>query len=241
MGYLSFGWGAGTIVGPVAGGFLALPCDKYTSFFGPFCHPASILRHFPYLLPCLLAAMASMSSFVVVTAVLRETLAPERRISLCGPWAPAGGRRSGLGVTEAELTELVTLKDDGPGGDDRRDTETSSLLPRGSQPEDSFAVGVESEAILNEPAAVVTRQGVSTCMSSSSSDHDVGSSANASSVADRAGEQQMAKESASTPTHAAADPASLLGHARQEETSSLDDGRWWKDRCAWQAASFSQC
>ena len=74
LGYLSFGWGAGTIIGPAAGGFLAQPCDSFPRAFGSACAPGGLLARFPYLLPCLLAAFAALQSFVTVTVFLRESL-----------------------------------------------------------------------------------------------------------------------------------------------------------------------
>ena len=35
MSYLNLGWGMGNILGPVIGGFLAMPCDRWPSF--PLC------------------------------------------------------------------------------------------------------------------------------------------------------------------------------------------------------------
>ena len=82
MGYMSFGWGAGTIVGPVAGGLLALPCDKFPSWMGSTCSDGGLFRSFPYLLPCLLAACAAMTSFAATLFLLNETLASERQVQL---------------------------------------------------------------------------------------------------------------------------------------------------------------
>lgn len=40
MGYMTAGWGVGTIVGPTLGGLLARPCDVFASGL-PICHDGS--------------------------------------------------------------------------------------------------------------------------------------------------------------------------------------------------------
>ena len=99
LGYMSFGWGAGTIVGPVAGGFLALPCDKTPGLLGALCHDGGLLSSFPYLLPCLLAAVSALSSFLAALMLLNETLPAERRWALFRPRCSIDG--------EAKYTALA--------------------------------------------------------------------------------------------------------------------------------------
>ena len=74
MGYMSFGWGAGTILGPVIGGLLSLPCGKAPQLLGALCADGGLFAVFPYALPCLLSAVAVACSFAVAWLLLPETL-----------------------------------------------------------------------------------------------------------------------------------------------------------------------
>ncbi|PWN40665.1 hypothetical protein IE81DRAFT_293033 [Ceraceosorus guamensis] len=57
MGMLGFWWGMGGIVGPILGGLLEHPADKYPSIFGF----SVFLKENPYVLPCIVAAMFTAS------------------------------------------------------------------------------------------------------------------------------------------------------------------------------------
>ncbi|TIA86459.1 hypothetical protein E3P99_03672 [Wallemia hederae] len=51
---LSFSWGAGSIFGPIIGGLFESPTVRYPSLFPKEKHP--FLDHYPYALPCFVAA-----------------------------------------------------------------------------------------------------------------------------------------------------------------------------------------
>ena len=70
-GYSVFGlaWSMGTIVGPILGGFLSNPYEKYPSIFGSI----EFLKQNPYFLPCLLSASVSLIGFVLAYIYLNET------------------------------------------------------------------------------------------------------------------------------------------------------------------------
>lgn len=86
---LSLGWGIGTIAGQVIGGVAARPCQQYN-----IEHCPAILRHHPFILPCVGAAFFSAVA-AVATFFLTETL-----------------NRSGFVKIEEEALELV----EAPGG-----------------------------------------------------------------------------------------------------------------------------
>ncbi|KAJ3034997.1 hypothetical protein HDV00_004408 [Rhizophlyctis rosea] len=64
----------GGIIGPILGGYLSNPVDKYPSLFGQ----STFFRAFPYFLPCLIAAFVGIAGFVASYVCLEETL-PTRR------------------------------------------------------------------------------------------------------------------------------------------------------------------
>lgn len=65
---MGFWWGMGGIVGPILGGVLEHPADKYPWLFGR----VSFLKTYPYFLPCLLAG-----SSTIVGALLSLLLEPD--------------------------------------------------------------------------------------------------------------------------------------------------------------------
>ncbi|KAK9814275.1 hypothetical protein WJX72_003276 [[Myrmecia] bisecta] len=73
MSYMSLGWGMGTVLGPMVGGFLALPCDTFASS-SPLCKPGALLQNKPFLLPCLVAGILAMLAVVSNAFLLEETL-----------------------------------------------------------------------------------------------------------------------------------------------------------------------
>ncbi|KAJ3035207.1 hypothetical protein HDV00_004244 [Rhizophlyctis rosea] len=59
----------GEIIGPILGGYLSNPADKYPEVFGsPFFHS------YPYFLPCLAAAILGTTGFIATYVFLDETL-----------------------------------------------------------------------------------------------------------------------------------------------------------------------
>ncbi|KAF9052457.1 hypothetical protein BDZ89DRAFT_1107678 [Hymenopellis radicata] len=53
-------WGLGNAIGPVLGGVLANPAERWPSTFGKL----ALFQEYPYLLPCGVAAMLSLSIFI---------------------------------------------------------------------------------------------------------------------------------------------------------------------------------
>lgn len=58
----------GCIVGPMIGGFLANPADKFSFLDNPF------FRTFPYFLPCFISSLVSFAGFILGYFYLEETL-----------------------------------------------------------------------------------------------------------------------------------------------------------------------
>jgi len=65
---ITIGWGLGAIAGPAIGGFLSSPATKYPSVFGHI----TLFKTFPYLLPCLIAAVVMIIDFVIVLVFMKD-------------------------------------------------------------------------------------------------------------------------------------------------------------------------
>lgn len=65
---ITVGWGVGAMVGPVAGGLLSSPVSKYPTVFGSM----KLFETFPYLLPCLTAAMILVIDFVLILLFMKD-------------------------------------------------------------------------------------------------------------------------------------------------------------------------
>mgnify|MGYP001157334103 FL=1 len=74
MGMIGASFGLGFMVGPMIGGILT---DPATSFGGPF--DTQWWSDHPYFLPCLFAALLSLSSMILAIWLLPESLSPEAR------------------------------------------------------------------------------------------------------------------------------------------------------------------
>ena len=75
MGMIGASFGLGFMVGPMIGGILT---DPATSFGGPF--DTQWWSDHPYFLPCLFAALLSLSSMILAIWLLPESLSPEARV-----------------------------------------------------------------------------------------------------------------------------------------------------------------
>ncbi|CAG8726523.1 305_t:CDS:2, partial [Funneliformis mosseae] len=64
-----FCWGLGVIFGPMIGGYLSNPVDKYPNIFGN----CAFLKEYPYFLPCLVAASVSFTGLIIGYFMLPET------------------------------------------------------------------------------------------------------------------------------------------------------------------------
>jgi len=77
---LSLTWSLGCIIGPLLGGYLSRPAEKYAIFSTKqhgFLSLGGLWERFPFLLPCFIAACFSWFSIILGTFVLEETL-PEK-------------------------------------------------------------------------------------------------------------------------------------------------------------------
>lgn len=105
FGSLSTGWGLGTVAGPALGGALAMPCDGFLAGTS-FCGTGGLLETYPFLLPCLCGAVASLCSTLMCAFCLRETV---QRTSKGAADDEEGG--------ELELAPLTGGGDNGGEGD----------------------------------------------------------------------------------------------------------------------------
>ncbi|PWN35967.1 MFS general substrate transporter [Meira miltonrushii] len=77
---LSLTWSLGCIIGPLLGGYLSRPAEKYAIFSTKqhgLLSLGGLWERFPFLLPCFIAACFSWFSILLGTFVLKETL-PEK-------------------------------------------------------------------------------------------------------------------------------------------------------------------
>ncbi|KAK9846301.1 hypothetical protein WJX81_001226 [Elliptochloris bilobata] len=123
MTLLSLAWGAGTVLGPVIGGALSLPCEHTPSL--PLCAHGQLLQRRPFLLPCVATAALSAAAMLSSVLLLRETrrqaatgLEPQklsqgartqsrglRRIDS----AQESGRRAGLELAAMKISSVPAL------------------------------------------------------------------------------------------------------------------------------------
>jgi MFS family permease len=65
-----FMFGLGSLIAPTLGGLLADPVGKYPQLFGHI----TLLREYPYLLPCVVSSLFSLFGLVMGILYLEETL-----------------------------------------------------------------------------------------------------------------------------------------------------------------------
>ncbi|XP_071093267.1 uncharacterized protein [Haliotis cracherodii] len=69
MSMISLAWGAGIILGPATGGYLASPVVKYPATF-----PAGFFTRFPYIIPATVTFVVNVLVFLVIAFKMKETL-----------------------------------------------------------------------------------------------------------------------------------------------------------------------
>ncbi|KAG1728515.1 MFS multidrug-resistance DHA1 sub-family [Suillus paluster] len=69
-GYMPLPWTIGTIVGPLVGGFLFRPADRFPDIFGR----SELLKTYPYLLPCSVPATFAILAWLVTYLCLKESI-----------------------------------------------------------------------------------------------------------------------------------------------------------------------
>ncbi|KAF7330235.1 Major facilitator superfamily multidrug-resistance DHA1 sub-family [Mycena venus] len=75
--YMPIAWSTGSTLGPIIGGFLARPADRFEMF-----RNNQFLRKYPYFLPCAVPATFSLVAWTVTLLFLKETATGPSVISL---------------------------------------------------------------------------------------------------------------------------------------------------------------
>lgn len=70
FGFIPIVWSAGSTVGPLLGGFLSSPAERFPGWFGG----VKFWMDHPYFLPCLAAAGITLTCFTVACIFLEEVL-----------------------------------------------------------------------------------------------------------------------------------------------------------------------
>ncbi|KIJ65162.1 hypothetical protein HYDPIDRAFT_131492 [Hydnomerulius pinastri MD-312] len=73
-GILPFAWATGTTLGPLIGGSLARPADRFPEVFGN----STFLKKYPYFLPCSVPATVTALSWLITFLFLKETTKPQK-------------------------------------------------------------------------------------------------------------------------------------------------------------------
>ncbi|KAG2070151.1 MFS general substrate transporter [Suillus decipiens] len=81
-GFLPLAWSSGSALGPLIGGELARPADRFPNIFGG----SEFLKKYPYFLPCAVPATVSALTWIVVLVYLKETTTPQINISQLLRW-----------------------------------------------------------------------------------------------------------------------------------------------------------
>jgi MFS family permease len=81
--YVGTCFGFGLFVGPVLGGFLCLPAEKYPAIFPP----GSFFDNYPFLLPCLILSFFSAIGIVTTVFLVPETKGRAQNVSRHEPAA----------------------------------------------------------------------------------------------------------------------------------------------------------
>lgn len=76
--YMPMAWSTGGVLGPIIGGFLARPAERFPVLFGN----NTFLRTYPYFLPCAVPATYSLLAWVVTLIFLKETAVGPSVISI---------------------------------------------------------------------------------------------------------------------------------------------------------------
>ncbi|KAH9030854.1 MFS general substrate transporter [Lactarius deliciosus] len=107
---LPVAWSLGHVIGPLVGGILSRPQDRWPHFFS---HP--FWADYPYFLPCLVAATFTCLSFIITGLYLEETLdlRPSERLRLARPNSFTQGEASDspdLDTTSNESDKPLPLR-----------------------------------------------------------------------------------------------------------------------------------
>ena len=72
MSVLSFSWGIGGLLAPAVGGLLATPLAQYPGLFSEGSSAAGTFAAFPYLLPCVAAAVVCFAAGLGAALIMRD-------------------------------------------------------------------------------------------------------------------------------------------------------------------------
>ncbi|KAF5314228.1 hypothetical protein D9758_018295 [Tetrapyrgos nigripes] len=87
-------YAAGATIGPLLGGFLSHPVERYPEVFGRLGFLTVFLRDFPYFLPCFLASLCNLSAIILGYFYLEETFVAKASKSSRPPPPQASSYRS---------------------------------------------------------------------------------------------------------------------------------------------------
>ncbi|MBW0483705.1 hypothetical protein O181_023420 [Austropuccinia psidii MF-1] len=73
--YLPICFAVGSIIGPILGGYLALPAQQFPNLFGN----CTFLKEYPYFLPCLIGGLLNFVAIILGIFFLEETLESKRK------------------------------------------------------------------------------------------------------------------------------------------------------------------
>lgn len=96
--YLPLCYAIGSIVGPIIGGYLALPAQQYPSLF----RGCQFLIEYPYFLPCLAGGILNFAAVILGIFFMEETLETKRK----RPFQSSDGRGE-YGTLTDSLGEIV--------------------------------------------------------------------------------------------------------------------------------------
>ncbi|KAJ3531766.1 hypothetical protein NM688_g7528 [Phlebia brevispora] len=74
--YLPIAWSTGGTLGPIIGGFLSRPAERFPQYFGK----SAFMKEYPYFLACAVPATFSVCAWIVSWLFLKETVATPRSI-----------------------------------------------------------------------------------------------------------------------------------------------------------------
>ncbi|KAG2056831.1 MFS general substrate transporter [Suillus hirtellus] len=80
--FLPLAWSSGSTLGPLIGGELARPADRFPNIFGD----SAFLKKYPYFLPCAVPATVSALTWIIAFLYLKETTTPRININQLLPW-----------------------------------------------------------------------------------------------------------------------------------------------------------
>jgi len=98
-GYLPIAWSTGGTLGPIIGGALSRPAERFPNVFGN----SQFLRDYPYFLPCAIPATFTVVAWLVTYKFLKETLPSPISI----PQLLGLQKNPGLAVSATEVDESL--------------------------------------------------------------------------------------------------------------------------------------